>query len=469
MTHALNQIKGKKRSTGIVGEQPADVESLFYNLGHDLAHNSLEFMAGVVVGGFKVVGKLGGKLLFGGMEALKNTRNLTVKNTTQAAIVNAAFAKMSPVAIDKLANGGRLDDRNISRIASFIDSIESNGLNNYDVKSDNSQINLGNYVFEKTKLKDANSYRIIDANNGEPILVFSVDLNGGVSVTPTKTGIENREKLTSFIDETADRFNLDLPSKELNEINDRNIQQVIIQIQTDLNSMSESIESIDSSIDDTRAQNRSDRERLLEQRSQLYQLEDRANIIQSIIVEQSIGLAEEIERNPDIVNRGRNLDLQLLISKLEGILESINVIEEKITKKETTLNNLDINETGTTIKERIAAEVIARAKVTARNSTQVRTEQSLLKSKNTLATSTVSISQSQIQGAVAGVAVATALTENKAAFDPYGMTFSEEIDYSIYEESLPSPTNSNSKTAVAVTPVPESESQSSSNSVSLAQ
>ena len=468
MTQALNQIKGEKRSTGIVGEQPADVESLFYNLGHDLAHNSLEFMAGVVVGGFKVVGKLGGKLLFGGMEALKNTRNPTVKNTTQAAIVNAAFAKMSPVDIDKLAKGEKLDDRNISRIASFINSIERNGLNNYDVKNSDSQINLGGYTFEKIKLEDANSYRIVDANNGEPILVFSVDLNGSVSVTPTKAAIENREKLTSFIDETADRFNLDLPSKELNEINDRNIQQVITQIQKNLNSMSESIESIDSSIDNTRAQNRSDRERLLEQRSQLYQLEDRANIIQSIIVEESIGFAEEIERNPDIVNRGRNLDLQLLISKLEGILESINVIEEKITKKETTLNNLDINETGTTIKERIAAEVIARAKVTARNSTQVRTEQNLPRLKNTLATSTVSISQSQIQGAVAAVAVATALTENKAAFDPYGTTFSEETDYNMYEESLPSPINSNSKTAVAVTPVPESESQLS-NSVSLAQ
>lgn len=469
MTQALNQIKGKKRSTEIVGEQPADVESLFYNLGHDLAHNSLEFMAGVVVGGFKVVGKLGGKLLFGGMEALKNTRNPTVKNTTQAAIVNAAFAKMSPVDIDKLAKGGKLDDRNISRIASFIDSIERNGLNNYDVKSYNGQINLGDYVFERTKFEDANSYRIIDANNGESILVFSVDLNGGVSVTPTKAGIENRDKLTSFIDKTADRFNLDLPSKELNEINDRNIQQVITQIQTNLNSISESIDSIDSSINDTRAQNRSDRERLLEQRSQLYQLEDRANIIQSIIVEQSIGLAEEIERNPGIVTRGRDLDLQLLISKLEGLVESINVIEDKITKKETTLNNLDINETGTTVKERIAAEVIARAKVTARNSIQVRTEQSLPKSKNTLATSTARISPSQIQGAVAGVAVATALTENKAAFDPYGMTFSEETDYSMYEESLPSPTNSNGKTAVAFTPVPESESQSSSNSVSLAQ
>ncbi len=523
-----NSLNGKKRSTGIVGENPMDIESFFYNLGHDLTAGSLEFAAGVVVGGFEVLGKMTGKLVFGAIETLKNTRNVIVRNKGQAAVVSAAFDKMSLNDIDRLAKGRKLDDNATQQIANFIETIDRDGLNGYDVKNDRAEIALGNYVFNRAVVNDSISYQVLAADSNEPIVRFLVNENGEISVTPSKAQAARRELLMNFVNDIGDKFNIDLQTKNLNEINDSNLQQNIARLQTELSELGESVDNVEMSTSDTRAQSRLKREELLEQRSQLYQLEDRANIIRSIIVEKSIALASEVARNPNAQNKGVDTELAILTSKLEGIVESIDNIETKIAAKETALNSIGLTEAGATVQSEIAAGIAARAKVNVSNnvvSTQSRIEQSLPNLKNSSKPKVNVPQNSQISKAeaarlnaserereakyleavaaakenepfenrnigyreqlslavaaavaareIANIAIAAAETANisEAAnpttmqgVDPYSMTFSEEPDYSEYESTTSAPTPTVTKNRTVVPVTSMPDNQSSVNS-----
>lgn len=465
MTQASpKKVKGKKEVRGIVGENPQDVESFFYNLGYDLTTNSLEFMAGVVVGLFKLMGDL----LFGGIETLENTRNPVIKQQSQAAIVGAAYDKISLADIEKLRQGQKLDDNNTNQLAAFIDTVNKNGLNYFDVKNNKGEIELAGYLFERTELENGRGYRVFDADSGKNIISFEIDKDEVVKVIPTKASAEDRTKMMDFITKTGIDFNMNLQSTDLNKINDKNIQQNIFEIELELARMNESIGSIEPSTTDTRDQKRLDREDLLAQRARLFQLEDLATTIGDIIVEKSVALANEIQRNPSGDNRTQTAELTILTNRLEGIVEAIDSVETNIATKEAAINDLGIAKAGVTIQAKIAAGIAANAEATAQNnavtSTQTQIEQNL-------------------PGLKTESPVPKAAEIDEAAFNPYEMTHSEESDdgeYSEYLNSSPEAVNSSTaanpasatssgKTFVAVTPVPESQFPTSTQPLVQAQ